>query len=95
MARIVVFGAGGAQSYDLGDGALGIGRAKGNRVVIEDGAASRHHCEVRSTDDGEYALVDLESANGTHVNGLRVTSHPLEAEDRIKIGRTIIVFKER
>lgn len=95
MARIVVFGAAGAQTYDLGEEALGIGRAKGNRVVIEDGAASRNHCEVRATGDGGYHLVDLESANGTHVNGQRVSDHPLEAEDRIKIGRTIIVFKER
>lgn len=95
MARIVVFGAGGAQTYDLEGRTLGIGRAKGNRVVIDDGAASRQHCELRPTGDGGYQLVDLESANGTHVNGVRVSHHPLEAEDRIKIGRTIIVFKER
>ena len=94
MARLVVFGPEGPRSYDLDDKVVTVGRSKASGIVLEDGAASRKHCIVKREPEDTYTLVDLGSANGTHVNGVRVKEHPLEGEDRIKIGKTIIVFKE-
>ena len=95
MARLVVFGPDGPRTYELNESVATVGRSKASTVVLEDGAASRKHCIVRcAPQKNAFTLVDLGSANGTHVNGVRVAEHVLEGEDRIKIGKTIIVFKE-
>ena len=94
MARLVVFGPEGPRTYEMTGDVLTLGRSKLSDIVLEDGAASRKHCVVRRDPEDTYTLVDEGSANGTHVNGVRVTEHSLEGEDRIKIGKTIIVFKE-
>jgi pSer/pThr/pTyr-binding forkhead associated (FHA) protein len=94
MARLVVFGPEGPRSYELDGPELSIGRSKKSHVVLEDGAASRNHCYIRRDPEDTFTLVDLGSANGTHVNGVKVSEQALEPEDRIKIGKTILVFKE-
>jgi pSer/pThr/pTyr-binding forkhead associated (FHA) protein len=95
MARIVIFGPDGTKSYGLTDQVATIGRAPSNTIQIIDTAASRKHCMIRKEPEDTYTLVDMGSANGTIVNGERVRNeHPLEPEDRIKIGKTILVFKE-
>ena len=65
-----------------------IGRAASNRISLNDTAASAHHAEVQKLDLG-LRITDLDSTNGTTVNGQRV-SEPitLHAGDRIKIGET-------
>ena len=95
MARIVVFGAEGTKSYELTDKIVTVGRSPANTIPIEDGAASRKHCMVKKEPEDTYTLVDMGSANGTTVNGEKIAGeHHLEAEDRIKIGKTILIFKE-
>lgn len=95
MARIVVFGPDGSKSYQLGSELVSIGRSPGNTIQVIDTACSRKHCMVKKEPEDTYTLVDMGSANGTTVNGERVRGEkPLEAEDRIKIGKTILVFKE-
>ena len=95
MARIVLFGPDGTRSFPLTEGPISIGRAPSNTIQIIDTAASRKHCFVRRDPEDTFTLVDLGSANGTQVNGEKVIKeHPLEPEDRIKIGKTILVFKE-
>ncbi len=66
-------------------------------VEIElDDAVSRRHAEIRRQDGG-YAVVDLDSTNGTLLNGERLDPHrpsPLAHGDRIRVGdRTEIVFE--
>lgn len=95
MARIVLFGSDGTKSFPLSGQPMTIGRAPGNTIQIIDTAASRKHCMIRREPEDTYTLVDMGSANGTQVNGVKVNrEHPLEPEDRIKIGKTILVFKE-
>ena len=67
--------------------ALRIGRAEDNDIVLADLSVSRHHAELRNTGDGRYAIVDLDSSNGTFLNGARVifTSSVTE-QDIIGIG---------
>ena len=69
-----------------------IGRGATATIVISDGGASRNHARI--VWNGKSAGVeDLQSTNGTLLNGRRVTSAPLEQGDVIEIGATRIVFR--
>ncbi len=72
-----------------------IGRSARNDLCVEDPFASRLHAEVRSRGDS-YWLSDLGSANGTLLNGSRLTT-PMQLQDRdvIRIGETEIEYSER
>jgi pSer/pThr/pTyr-binding forkhead associated (FHA) protein len=63
---------------------LTIGRAEGSDIRLDDAAVSKLHAaiEVRGVD---HMLLDMESANGTFVNGNRVTRHLLNHGDTIEI----------
>lgn len=75
------------------DGAvLRIGRETQNDLQLLDGEASRRHAEFRADSDGNYLLVDLNSSNGTLVNGHKVHQHELASGDRIEIGGTLLIF---
>ena len=64
---------------------LRIGRAPDNDIVISDLSVSRHHAELRRTASA-YQIVDLDSHNGTFVNGQQVGSAPLTEGDIVGIG---------
>ena len=67
--------------------ALRIGRQHDNDIVLNDLNVSRHHAELRNTGDGSYAIVDLDSSNGTFLNGARVIfTSPVTEQDIIGIG---------
>ena len=68
-----------------------IGRDPQNDVVLDDRRVSRKHAEVRLR-LGRYTLYDLQSTNGTYVNGRRVAEKVLEDKDKISIGGLEIVF---
>lgn len=86
-----------AQVCPLGEKFTTIGRAPGNTIVINEGAASRKHLMIKAVNE-TYRLVDLGSANGTVVNGDRLPAKKeidLAQDDRIQIGKTVLVFKEQ
>jgi type II secretory ATPase GspE/PulE/Tfp pilus assembly ATPase PilB-like protein len=64
---------------------LTIGRHESNRLVIDDTMASRFHCVVERVPDG-YIMRDLQSRNGTNLNGQRVMSAQLKSGDVLAIG---------
>jgi ABC-type multidrug transport system ATPase subunit/pSer/pThr/pTyr-binding forkhead associated (FHA) protein len=67
--------------------ALRIGRQHDNDIVLNDLGVSRHHAELRNTGDGSYVIADLDSSNGTFLNGARVIfSSPVTEQDIIGIG---------
>ena len=71
---------------------LTIGRSSRNDICISDPFASRLHAEIRREND-QVSLVDNGSANGTFVNGQRVTGMlPLHIGDVIRIGETEIEY---
>lgn len=80
----------GAKYYLSGE--VGIGRADGCQVVIDDTYASQQHARVYESGAG-FMVEDIGSTNGTYVNG-RKLSYPLELRqgDRIKIGKTVFEF---
>jgi ABC transport system ATP-binding/permease protein len=82
-----------AQSLNLrGRDNINIGRDPVNEMVIDHPSASRVHAQIK-LEQGRYTLYDLNSTNGTFVNGeLVVGSHALEVGDKIRIGPTQMVF---
>jgi len=76
------------REYALAPGTLHLGRSEENDVVINDSQVSRRHAEIHS-DAQSSAIVDLNSANGTFVNGQRLTPHHphrLQAGMSIRLG---------
>jgi sigma-B regulation protein RsbU (phosphoserine phosphatase) len=79
--------------YPLEPGAITLGRSTNNAIQIIDKRASRHHVEVR-LEDGQVFLRDLESKNGTFINGDRLEGEiELNNGDRFRIGDTTVVFE--
>ncbi len=68
-----------------------VGRDSGCGLVIRDLAASRRHLEIRKV-NGAYRCRDLDSSNGTLVNGEAMTSCELQDGDEIRIGTTTLRF---
>src|ERR1041384_835497 len=71
-----------------------IGREEGNSLRLNDERVSRFHAKVQF-DNGEIILTDLESTNGTRVNGNVVQIRRLRAGDRIGVGRSLLVVGSR
>jgi Nif-specific regulatory protein len=68
-----------------------IGRDTGNTVAINDPLVSRRHCSIRNS-GALVHLSDLESLNGTFVNGVPAREKQLEHGDRIKVGGSQFIF---
>ena len=66
-----------------------IGRDPNNDVIVNDVQVSRNHCQIIQDWQGNYTLVDLNSTNGTYVNGIRLRGEVrLTETDVVKIGNT-------
>jgi transcriptional regulator with GAF, ATPase, and Fis domain len=76
----------------ISDGPLYLGRDSANQVMIGDSAVSRKHCAISQVTQGIYEVSDLDSHNGTFVNGIQVTRTPIQHGDRIRIGTSEFVF---
>lgn len=77
----------------LATGAVSIGRDPENDIVLDDRRVSRRHAEVRLR-LGRYTLYDLQSTNGSFVNGRRVAEMALSDGDRVSIGGNEIVLRQ-
>jgi transcriptional regulator with GAF, ATPase, and Fis domain len=73
------------------DGEISIGRSESNQFRLIDPLVSRHHCKIQQV-DGQYELSDLESHNGTFVNGIPVRRKTLEHGDSIHVGSSDLLF---
>ncbi len=69
-----------------------VGRDPKNDIVLDDRRVSRRHAEVRLR-LGRYTLYDLQSTNGTFVNGRRIAEMVLSDDDRITIGGAELVVQ--
>ncbi len=83
------------REYKIVKESLSIGRSRESDIFLEDLAVSRLHASVVNQGNGQYALKDEGSANGTKVNGQLVNKFqvwPLQEGDRIQLGQTVLVF---
>ena len=79
--------------FELGDIAVSIGRDATNTIRLRDTEISRRHGEVRK--EGEhYVFVDMNSSNGSFVNQSKIESHILKTGDRLRLGRTWLLFTQ-
>lgn len=68
-----------------------IGREEGNLLRLNDERVSRFHAKVQH-EDGDIILTDLESTNGTRVNGSPIQIRRLRAGDQVNVGRSMLLF---
>ena len=73
---------------------LTIGREEGNSIQLNDDRISRFHLKIQE-DQNKIVLTDLQSTNGTSVNGEHVQVWMLKPGDIISLGRTVLVFGSR
>src|SRR5690606_13951671 len=85
-ATLELQGPGGKVRFEIVGDRATVGRTRDNDVVLQDPAVSSHHCEF-TAERGSLVLRDLDSSNGTYVNGRRVQSSPLFDGDALKIGQ--------
>ena len=68
-----------------------MGRSAGAEFMVDAAMVSRLHCRL-TAGATELQVMDLESTNGTFVNGERVTQASLKAGDRLGVGRVELVI---
>jgi hypothetical protein len=73
---------------------LTVGREEGNAVQLNDERVSRYHLKIQEDQD-RLVLTDLESTNGTKINGESVQLWVLKPGDVIAVGRSVLVFGSR
>jgi pSer/pThr/pTyr-binding forkhead associated (FHA) protein len=82
---IVTTDAQGKIAYECNEDLVSIGRAPDCAVIIDDPSVSGHHAQLEIAGE-TYRLKDLESTNGTRVNGIPITNTLLRFDDRIRFG---------
>ena len=75
----------------LPGGVRTIGRATGADFIVEAPLVSRVHCRLTVFPDGSLEVRDLESTNGTFINGRRIETARLKSGDRLGVGRIELV----
>ena len=79
------------QEFVVGKEVFTIGSGKQNDLVLDDSTASRRHCEIEVGEEG-YQIRDLDSTNGTLVQGVRVASAYLNPGAEFQVGKTRVIF---
>lgn len=74
--------------FELTLGQTLIGRSEVAQVQLPDDGVSRRHAKIVRESDGSAKIVDLDSTNGTYINGRRIHAEGLREGDRIRIGQS-------
>ena len=90
----VLDGADRGQIYENLVAPITIGREEGNSVQLNDERISRFHLKIQE-DQGKLVLTDLESTNGTRVNGEDTHLRILRYGDVVSVGRSVLLFGTR
>lgn len=80
------------KSYPV-EGTLTLGRSHTNKIIIKDAKASRQHAEIKMRGN-ECILIDLNSSNGTLVNGQKIHEHILSPNDEIQVGDYTLQYQQ-
>ena len=93
-ARLIVRDHEGCESiHEISSPETLIGRSAGSGIRLTDPASSRDHACITWEAD-HYVIEDLQTSNGTKVNGKRIRSASLEHGDEIQMGQTVLTFDE-
>lgn len=75
----------------LPGGVKTVGRAIGADFIVDAPLVSRVHCRLTALPDGTLDVRDLDSTNGTFINGARIQTGRLAPGDRLGVGRVEMV----
>ena len=75
----------------LAGGVRTIGRATGADFIVDAPLVSRVHCRLTALPNGELEVRDLDSTNGTFINGQRVEAGRLVSGDKLGVGRVELI----
>ena len=90
---LVINGSGRGNRYDIAsDEDVILGRSVGSRVRLDDSEVSRQHARIHF-DGNHFILFDLNSANGTLLNGKAITEKRLNNGDNLRLGSTLLTFQ--
>jgi Nif-specific regulatory protein len=89
---LVIAGPAKDTTIPLPEGEATLGRDTTNAVAVPDASVSRKHCLLRREEDGRFQIRDLDSRNGTLVNGRAVKEQWLRHGDEIATGDSVFLF---
>lgn len=90
----IIDGADRGRVYDDLTTPVTVGREEGNSIQLNDERVSRYHLKIQE-DHEKFVLTDLESTNGTKVNGEDIQLRILRFGDMVTVGRSVLVFGSR
>jgi hypothetical protein len=77
--------------FDLAGPEVTVGRVADNQIQVEHASVSGHHA-VFKLDQLDYVIKDLDSTNGTRINGERVTQQKLRRNDILRLGNIELLY---
>ena len=77
--------------FDLTGSELTVGRVADNKIQIEHASVSGHHA-IFKLDQLDYTIKDLDSTNGTRINGERITQQKLRRNDILRLGNIELLY---
>ncbi len=94
MAKFTVFFDGECiNTHIIDEPVISIGRLPENTISIANMGISRRHAKIEEDADRQYIITDLNSLNGTYVNGKRIKKTNLYNNDKITIGKYSILYE--
>ncbi len=91
---VVASGNAAGTRFELEKEVTTVGRHENSDLLLDDVSVSRHHAVITRTASGRITLRDLNSLNGTYVNGARVEETTLHTADEVQVGKFKLVFWE-
>ncbi len=91
---VIASGQNAGTRFELVGETTSAGRHEASDLLLDDVSVSRHHAVFTRTASGRITLRDLNSLNGTYVNGVRVEETTLHSADEVQIGKFKLVFWE-
>jgi pSer/pThr/pTyr-binding forkhead associated (FHA) protein len=91
---VIASGTSAGTRFELVNEITSTGRHEASDILLDDVSVSRHHAIFTRTASGRITLRDLNSLNGTYVNGKRVEETALHSADEVQIGKFKLVFWE-
>ena len=89
---VVASGSRTLERFELTKEVSSVGRHETSDIFLDDVSVSRHHGLFTRTASGRITVRDLNSLNGTYVNGARVEESALRSGDEIQIGKFKLIF---
>jgi pSer/pThr/pTyr-binding forkhead associated (FHA) protein len=82
----------GQRIYQISEPVYTIGRTEDQSVCLPDSTVSTNHCKLIRNENGSYRVVDLDSSNGTRINGEEISEETLKHSDMLQVGGIEILY---